>query len=83
MKRYELKLLDGPGAGKSIRSDSAPPIIWLCKDASKRWWTFKEPFMSFPVAEYHLLGQAPRVDGSYLVAYGVKEEEQDATARAE
>jgi hypothetical protein len=73
MKRFELKFLDGPGAGRSIEADKPHPSVWLCEEAGIKWWTFTEPLRPKVIlAKYELLGSAPRRDNGYLIAYGVR-----------
>jgi hypothetical protein len=74
-KRFELKFLDGPGGGKSIHADKAPPCIWLCNFRGKRWWALSEPEqMVWVEVTYKLLGYAMRLEGPALITYGVDDE---------
>jgi hypothetical protein len=66
--KYEMKFLDGPGAGRAIESDKVHKYVWLVNDGERRW-TFKEPAVGVE-AKYRLQGHAPRPDGSYMLAYG-------------
>lgn len=74
MKRFELKFLDGPGAGKSVWANEPHKRAWLCEEAGTKWWTFTEPMRPWiVVAEYKIVGSAHRREGTYLVCYGVVE----------
>jgi hypothetical protein len=72
VKRFELKFLDGPGGGKSIYADKAPPIVWLCNQRGKRWWSLSEPKeLIYAEVRYEILGHALRFEGPALITYGV------------
>lgn len=74
MSRFELKFLDGPGAGRSIEGHKPHSTVWLCNANGIKWWTFTKPeHPHFIEAEYSLVGQAPRPGEKYLIVYGVKE----------
>lgn len=74
MSQFELKFLDGPGAGRSVWVDHVPGTVWLCHKISGRYWTFTQPEKMLIEATYKLIGHAPRFDGTALLVYGVADD---------
>ena len=76
MKRFELKFLDGPGRGRSVWTDKAPPArVWLCRRLGRRWLAVRQPEDKALVeATYRNTGIAERLDGTAVASYGVDDE---------